>query len=127
MNNECGAKNSYYAYTYCKEPKGHLRAHSGLTAARELVSWPQTFSRGGYEPAHPAGRASGKTANWSGVIDEDLKLVQAAFKATATPETHPVPLTVEDLKVIAFFMSNHGMKQAPETAAKIDKALKAAL
>lgn len=37
---------------------------------------------------------------------------------------YALKLTLTDLKVLSFFMSVSGVEQAPETAAKIDEALK---
>lgn len=94
MNNECGAK--------LTEASGIIntckleRSHLG---AHCDYRYRRTWTRAGYFPP------------------------SASF--VEVPEkVYALKLTLTDLKVLSFFMSVSGVEQAPETAAKIDKALK---
>ena len=152
-NYECGAAHKITGMNgdgetlTCKRYKVHDKGpdrnlHFGYDSNGNYRSWRTTEAGvrvGGYQPAgtvhpaesygHPAGRAFGKTGAWQQVIDEQLKAPLFGIP-TPQPETHPVPLTVEDLKVIAYYLSvidPEDDKEDMEVKAKIDKALKAHL
>lgn len=143
MNNECGAtqKNHSSGITYkCGLYKGHSGDHKALSKHGEVMQRWENKCREtnaayictlhlGHAGAHEAHGANGTVykkwprqwANYSHVVDEEVAAVKATMKQTS------VLLTLEDLKAIAFFLSDSGVDAVPDTVAKIDNALKGML
>lgn len=131
----CNARHEDDSSIYsCTREYGHSGKHQHWNNNRAFLykEWPQEEPKA----AHPAGRAFGKTAAMPPIFvtDEDLKdaeeIRRALFGMKPNPQPTPVPLTVEDLKVIAFYLSavdEEDGDDEQEVKAKIDRALKAAL
>jgi hypothetical protein len=129
MNNECGATHYIRGERFiCNRTLSHSGSHIHTDYARRETSWPRVGESWLSNPANPAGRGNGKTAYQQWFDDEWNRL--QALKKEAEPGVHPVLLTKEDLKVIAYYLSaadeKHDSDDMP-VVAKIDAALKRSL
>ena len=112
----CAAANGPWQCTLAPgHPGGHRATDTKGGKGQVFCTWPQRE----FKPEY----ADWFQQEWTGVVE-------AARYPEPKPKEHPVLLTAEDLKTLAYYLpeySGDADDQDDVTKAKIDKALKAAL